>query len=70
MKEKGYALGDYLSRNCNLLGPKIEAKLNFFAGEIDNFYLNIVVYLSENFLGQTFSPYYLGFLPSAGQKGT
>ncbi len=60
MKEKGFDLREYLSRNWATLGPKIEGKLNFFAGEMDNFYLNLAVYLFEDLLRQTKEPHYPG----------
>jgi Putative esterase len=50
MREKGYDLREYAARNWATLGPKVEGKLNFFAGEMDNFYLNQAVYLFEDFL--------------------
>lgn len=70
MKEKGYDLREYLSRNWTNLGPKLEGKLNFFAGEMDNFYLNLAVYLFEDFLRQTVKPHYPGrFTYGRAKKG-
>jgi hypothetical protein len=50
MRDNGYDLREYASRNWATLGPKLEGRLNFFAGEMDNFYLNLAVYLFEDFL--------------------
>jgi hypothetical protein len=38
----------------------LAGKLNFFAGEMDNFHLNLAVYLFENFLRTTANPNYAG----------
>lgn len=56
MREKGYDLREYASRNWALLGPKLAGKLNFFSGEMDNFHLNLAVYLFEEFLRTTADP--------------
>jgi hypothetical protein len=58
MRENGFDLREYASRNWATLGPKLEGKLNFFAGEMDNFYLNLAVYLFEDFLRSTSTPEY------------
>jgi len=56
MRENGYDLREYAGRNWAALGPKLEGKLNFFAGEMDNFYLNLAVYLFEDFLRSAPAP--------------
>jgi hypothetical protein len=42
------------------LGRKLEGKLHIYVGDMDNYYLNNAVYLTEAFLEQTASPYYNG----------
>ena len=60
MRDHGYDLREYASRNWPILGPKLAGKLNFFSGEMDNFHLNLAVYLFENFLRTTANPNYAG----------
>jgi len=42
------------------LGAKLEGKLHLYVGDMDNYYLNNAVYLTEEFLEKTTSPYYGG----------
>lgn len=42
------------------LGKKLEGKLNLYVGDMDNYYLNNAVYLTEQFLETTKNPYYDG----------
>lgn len=42
------------------LGRKLEGKLHLYVGDMDNYYLNNAVYLTEAFLEKTTSPYYAG----------
>lgn len=53
MKENGYDLREYAQRNWATLGPKVAGKLHFFAGDMDDFYLNLAVYRFEEFLKST-----------------
>ena len=53
MKENGYDLREYAQRNWSTLGPKVAGKLHFFAGDMDDFYLNLAVYKFEDFLKST-----------------
>ena len=53
MKENGYDLREYAQRNWATLGPKVAHKLHFFAGDMDDFYLNLAVYKFEDFLKST-----------------
>ena len=55
-KERGFDLRDYAQRNWATLGPKLAGKLHFFAGDMDDFYLNLAVYQFEEFLKGTTSP--------------
>jgi len=56
MREHGFDLRDYAARNWTTLGPKLAGKLHFFAGDMDDFYLNLAVYRMEEFLKQTTNP--------------
>jgi Putative esterase len=58
MKEHGYDLLAYTERNWPTLGPKIVGKLHFFAGDMDDFYLNLAVYSFQDFLKSTKDPHY------------
>jgi len=42
------------------LGRKLEGKLHLYVGDMDNYYLNNAVYLTEEFLEKTTNPYYGG----------
>jgi hypothetical protein len=42
------------------LGKKLEGKLHIYVGDMDNYYLNNAVYLTEDFLEKTTNPYYAG----------
>lgn len=56
MKEHGFDLREYTQRNWTTLGPKLAGKLHFFAGDMDDFYLNLAVYRFEDFLKSTTNP--------------
>jgi Putative esterase len=60
MLEHGYDLTEYTRRNWATLGPKLVGKLNFFSGEMDNFYLNLGVYDFQDMLKETANPHYEG----------
>jgi len=55
-----YDLRYILERDWKTLGPKLEGKLHIYCGDMDNYYLNDAVYLMENFLKKTNSPFYKG----------
>jgi hypothetical protein len=57
MREHGFDLREYTARNWSTLGPKLVGKLHFFAGDMDDFYLNLAVYDFQEFLTTT-SPHY------------
>ncbi|MEZ5419342.1 MAG: hypothetical protein R2708_18665 [Vicinamibacterales bacterium] len=42
------------------LGKQLEGKLHIYVGDMDNYYLNNAVYLAEQFLESTRTPYYGG----------
>lgn len=49
-----------MERDWDDLGPKLKGKLNIYCGDMDNYYLNNAVYLTEDFLEKTTNPYYGG----------
>jgi hypothetical protein len=58
--KENYDLTHILKRDWETLGPNLEGKLNIYAGDMDNYYLNNAVYLAEEFLEGTTEPYYGG----------
>ena len=58
--KENFDLRHILERDWATLGPKLEGKLHIYAGDMDNFYLNNAVYLTEAFLESTREPYYAG----------
>ncbi len=57
---ENYDLRHILKRDWASLGPKLEGKLHIYVGDMDNYYLNNAVYLTEAFLESTSDPYYGG----------
>ncbi|MDH3456747.1 MAG: hypothetical protein OER90_07880 [Gemmatimonadota bacterium] len=55
-----YDLSYILKRDWKTLGPKLQGKLFIYVGDMDNYYLNNAVYLTEEFLESTTDPYYAG----------
>jgi len=58
-----------MERDWQTLGPKLQGKIHIYVGEMDNSYLNNAVYLMEEFLERTTTPYYDGVVdyePRAG----
>ncbi len=55
-----YDLRYILERDWATLGPRLEGKLHIYVGDMDNWYLNNAVYLTEEFLESTTDPYYGG----------
>jgi hypothetical protein len=53
MRDNGYDLLAYAKKNWATLGPKLQGKLRFFTGDMDQFYLNLAVYSWEDFLAST-----------------
>lgn len=58
MRDNGWDLTDYARRNWATLGPKLAGKLNMFAGEQDDFYLNLGVYDFQDMVKQVAGPDY------------
>jgi len=58
--KENYDLRHILARDWVTLGPKLAGKLHIYVGDMDNYYLNNAVYLTETFLENTKNPYYAG----------
>ncbi|HEX5435860.1 MAG TPA: alpha/beta hydrolase-fold protein [Gemmatimonadaceae bacterium] len=56
MRDHGYDLRYYAQQHWATLGPKLAGKLHFFAGDMDNFYLDLAVYDFQHFLESTTNP--------------
>lgn len=56
MRDHGYDLRAYAEKNWATLGPKLAGKLHFFAGDMDDFYLNLAVYRMQDFLESATNP--------------
>jgi hypothetical protein len=57
---QNYDLSYILKRDWETLGPKLRGKINIYCGDMDNYYLNNAVYLTEEFLESTTDPPYEG----------
>ncbi len=57
---ENYDLRHIMERDWAALGPKLAGKIHIYAGDMDNYYLNNSVYLTEQFLESTTDPYYAG----------
>jgi hypothetical protein len=60
MREHGYDLRDYLQTNWSRIGPDLVGKIHIACGDMDNFYLNLAVYLLEDSLTNMKNPQYGG----------
>jgi hypothetical protein len=58
--KENFDLRHIMERDWATLGPKLEGKVRIYCGDMDNYYLNNAVYLTEDFLEQTQNPYYNG----------
>ncbi|MCP4727150.1 MAG: hypothetical protein GY863_19085 [bacterium] len=58
--KENYDLRYIMERDWNTLGPKLRGKIHIYCGDMDNYYLNNAVYLTEEFLENTKYPYYNG----------
>ena len=58
--KENYDLRYILERDWATLGPKLQGKIHIYCGDMDNYYLNNAVYLTEAFLENTTDPYYEG----------
>jgi hypothetical protein len=57
---ENYDLRHILERDWKDLGPRLVGKIHIFTGDMDNYYLNNAVYLTEEFLESTTDPCYAG----------
>ncbi len=57
---ENYDLRYIMERDWETLGPKLTGKIHIYCGDMDNYYLNNAVYLTEAFLESTEDPYYGG----------
>ncbi len=57
---ENYDLRYILERDWQTLGPKLQGKIHIYCGDMDNYYLNNAVYLTEEFLKNTKNPFYAG----------
>jgi enterochelin esterase-like enzyme len=60
MRDHGFDLSYDIRTNWPTLGPQLVGKLHLYCGDMDNFYLDLAVYLLEDFLKDTKDPYYAG----------
>ena len=58
--KENYDLAYIMKRDWASLGPKLKGKVHIYCGDMDNYYLNNAVYLTEEFLEETTDPYYDG----------
>jgi hypothetical protein len=69
MRDNGYDLRVYAERNWERLAPLLAGKLHFFAGDMDDFYLNRAVYRFEDFLESATPPSDATFTYGRPMKG-
>lgn len=50
MRDNGYDLRHNLEKNWATIGPDLVGKIHVYCGDMDNYYLNLAVYLLEDFL--------------------
>ncbi len=53
MRDHGYDLSYYVKTNWAKLGPQLKDKLHLYCGDADNYFLNMAVYLFEDFMKTT-----------------
>ena len=69
MRDHGYDLRYFAEKNWPELAPKVSGKLHFMCGDMDNFYLNLAVYLFEDFARQSTPPALATFEYGRPMKG-
>jgi Putative esterase len=60
MKEHGYDLRAYTAAHWPEIGHDLVGKLHFAVGDMDTYYLNLAVYLFQDYLKTTQDPHYEG----------
>ena len=58
--KENYDLRNIMERDWDKIGKDLEGKINIYCGDMDNYYLNNAVVLTEEFLESTKNPYYGG----------
>ncbi|MBP6569572.1 MAG: hypothetical protein KA270_20520, partial [Saprospiraceae bacterium] len=58
--QENYDLSYIMKRDWPKIGNKLKGKIRIYCGDMDNYYLNNAVYLTEEFLESTKEPYYDG----------
>jgi len=58
--KENYDLSYIMKRDWNKIGKDLEGKIHIYCGDMDNYYLNNAVVLTEEFLESTTDPYYNG----------
>ncbi|WP_194972835.1 hypothetical protein [Aquiflexum lacus] len=58
--QENFDLRYIMERDWSKLGKDLEGKIHIYCGDMDNYYLNNAVYLTEDFLESTTDPYYGG----------
>jgi len=58
--KENYDLRYIMERDWDKLGPYLTGKIFLYCGDMDNYYLNNAVKLTEEFLESTVNPYYSG----------
>lgn len=56
MRDHGFDLRYYLENNWTSIGPDLAGKIHVYVGDMDGYYLNLAVYLLENFLKAAADP--------------
>lgn len=60
MRDHGYDLRYYAETHWHTIGPPLIGKLHLYCGDMDNLYLNLSVYLFQQFLQGSTNPHYAG----------
>lgn len=58
--KENYDLSYIMKRDWDKIGKDLEGKIHIYCGDMDNYYLNNAVVLTEEFLESTTDPYYNG----------
>jgi hypothetical protein len=56
MRDNGFDLSYNIQKNWSVIGVNLADKLHFYVGDMDNYYLNLAVYLLEDYLKNTNDP--------------
>jgi hypothetical protein len=56
MRDNGFDLGYYLRRNWPAIGRDLVGKIHVYVGDMDDYYLNLAVYLLDDLLRETEDP--------------